>query len=149
MSRRWITLLIASTLTAYGQRPASSEVKPSRSGPGSLATARTELTIPSPPLPKVAPTPGPNTFKPTWETQKGARTYMLGIPAPRGQIVDRNGLPLAQTRVSYNLGLSFPTPLNFSETEALLFAQKQVTLARSLTGRPISLTQDQVLKHYK
>ena len=34
--------------------------------------------------------------KPTWETQKQARTFSLLIPAPRGQITDRNGLPLAQ-----------------------------------------------------
>ncbi|PWU05798.1 MAG: hypothetical protein C5B47_08510, partial [Verrucomicrobia bacterium] len=32
--------------------------------------------------------------KPSWETQKQARTYQLLIPAPRGQIVDRNGDPL-------------------------------------------------------
>ena len=31
--------------------------------------------------------------KPTWETQKQARTFQLGIPAPRGQITDRNGYP--------------------------------------------------------
>ena len=32
--------------------------------------------------------------RPTWETQKQARTYLLHIPAPRGQITDRNGAPL-------------------------------------------------------
>ncbi len=31
--------------------------------------------------------------KPTWETQKQARTYQLAIPAPRGLITDRNGKP--------------------------------------------------------
>src|SRR5687767_2279534 len=50
-------------------------------------------------------------FTPSWETQKQARTYLLGIPAPRGQIVDRHGNPLAQTRVSHNLAIAFPTPL--------------------------------------
>ena len=49
--------------------------------------------------------------RPTWETQKQARTYLLNVPAPRGQITDRHGAPLAQTRVAFNLGLSFPTPL--------------------------------------
>ena len=37
---------------------------------------------------------------PTWETQKQARTFQLGIPAPRGQITDRNGYPFAQNRLS-------------------------------------------------
>ena len=149
MSRRWITLFIASTVAVYGQRPASKGIDPSQPGPASLATARTELTIPSPALPKVAPTPGPNTFKPTWETQKGARTYLLGIPAPRGQIVDRNGQPLAQTRVSYNLGISFPTPLTFDDAELKRFAEKQVLLARNLTGRTMSVAEETLLKHYR
>ncbi len=38
------------------------------------------------------------TIVPTFETQKLARTYILDIPAPRGQITDRHGVPLAQTR---------------------------------------------------
>jgi penicillin-binding protein 2 len=140
-------LAILSLLPAAPAQEAVSRVQP-------VASAKTDVNIPGiPPAPQpkavTGTVPSANGFTPTWETQKGARTYMLGIPAPRGQIVDRNGLPLAQTRVSYNLGLSFPTPLNFSEHDALLFAQEQVSLARSLTGRPISLTQEQVLKHYK
>lgn len=88
-------------------------------------------------------------FEPTWETQKQARTFLLSIPAPRGQIVDRHGSPLAQTRVSYNLGVAFPTPLSFSDREAVLFAQRQVQAAQALLGRPITLLQEQALKHYK
>lgn len=88
-------------------------------------------------------------FSPTWETQKGARTYVLGIPAPRGQIVDRNGAPLAQSRVSYNLAIAFPTPPTLSEREVLAFAARQVAQARVLTGRPLTLNSEGVLKHYK
>jgi hypothetical protein len=55
-------------------------------------------------------TPFEETIVPTFETQKLARTYVLDIPAPRGLITDRNGLPLAQNRLSYNLAISFPTP---------------------------------------
>lgn len=36
-----------------------------------------------------------------------ARTITLKIPAPRGQIVDRNGEPFAQSRVAYQVGLQF------------------------------------------
>jgi penicillin-binding protein 2 len=86
---------------------------------------------------------------PTWDTQKQARTYVLNIPAPRGQIVDRNGNPLAQTRVSYNLGVVFPTPLTFNDAQVLQYAEPQIMLARSITGRAISITQDLLLKHYK
>jgi penicillin-binding protein 2 len=87
--------------------------------------------------------------KPTWETQKQARTFVLGIPAPRGQITDRNGKPLAQTRLSYNLAISFPTPLDWDDARVLSFARQQITLASGLLGRQISLTDDAILNHYK
>ena len=88
--------------------------------PRAQAVASTGAASAAVPLPSQAPAkPGPATgdtgFTPTWETQKHAQTFLLGIPAPRGQIVDRNGNPLAQTRVSYNLAIAFPTPLTFSE----------------------------------
>lgn len=98
------------------------------------------------------PLPGPapeEALTPTWETQKQARTYLLGIPAPRGQITDRNGNPLAQTRVSSNLAIEFPTPLKFSDSEALEFAHRQIGIARGVLGRrDIDVPDDQVLKHY-
>lgn len=87
--------------------------------------------------------------KPTWETQKQARTFVLGIPAPRGQITDRNGKPLSQTRLSYNLAISFPTPLDWDDAKVLSFARQQITLASGLLGRQISLTDDAILNHYK
>ena len=95
------------------------------------------------------PAPAAPAFAPTWDTQKHARTYVLNIPAPRGQIVDRHGSPLAQTRVSYNLALVFPTPPTFSDAQVLQFAEPQILLARNLTGRPISISQELLLKHYK
>lgn len=62
-----------------------------------------------------AATPFEETIQPTWETQKHARTYLLDIPAPRGQITDRPGTPLAQNKLSYHLEIDFPTPLVFSD----------------------------------
>lgn len=88
--------------------------------------------------------------KPTWETQKKARTFELGIPAPRGQITDRNGKPLAQTRLSYNLAISFPTPLDYSDARAVAFARQQITLAQAfLKGRNLQLTDEAIINHYK
>lgn len=87
--------------------------------------------------------------KPTWETQKQARTFVLGIPAPRGQIVDRNGRPLAQTRLSYNLAVSFPAPLDWTDNRILAFARQQITLARGLLGRDIQVSDEAILNHYK
>ena len=87
--------------------------------------------------------------KPTWETQKKARTFILGIPAPRGQITDRNGKPLAQSRLSYNLAISFPAPLDWPDSKVLAFATQQVTLASGLLKKPLSVSDEAILNHYK
>ncbi len=87
--------------------------------------------------------------RPTWETQKQARTYLLHIPAPRGQITDRNGAPLAQSRIAYNLGLSFPTPLEFSDGQAVNFARSQILTAQKLLGRKFDVPDDALVQHYK
>ncbi|MEO8205964.1 MAG: penicillin-binding protein 2 [Chthoniobacterales bacterium] len=87
--------------------------------------------------------------KPTWETQKQARTYQLAIPAPRGQITDRQGRPFAQTRLSYNLAINFPSPLNYSDKKILDFARQQITLAKGMLKRDIDISDKAILNHYK
>ncbi len=87
--------------------------------------------------------------RPTWETQKQARTYLLNIPAPRGQITDRNGAPLAQSRVAYDLGLIFPTPLEFSDGEVVNFARSQILTAEKLLKRKFDVNDDALVQHYK
>ena len=102
-----------------------------------------------------APAPAPSSKRgdtrlaPTWETQKGAQSFVLGIPAPRGQITDRNGAALAQTRVSYNLAVAFPMPAKFADAEVLAFARGEIARAQTLTGRPIVFNAESALKHYK
>jgi penicillin-binding protein 2 len=87
--------------------------------------------------------------KPTWETQKQARTFSLLIPAPRGQITDRNGLPLAQNRVSYNLAIIFPTPLDWTDEKIVSFARRQIALSSSLINRDMKVADATILNHYK
>lgn len=89
------------------------------------------------------------TIKPTWLTEKFARTYTLKIPAPRGQIVDRNGEPLAVTRVCQNLGINFPTPLDYPDAKAVVFAREQIEKAERLTGRKIAITDKTIERHYR
>ena len=102
-----------------------------------------------------APAPAPSSkagdtrLAPTWETQKGAQSFVLGIPAPRGQIVDRKGMPLAQSRVSYNLAVAFPMPAKLGDADVLAFARKEIARAQTLTGRPIVFNSEGALKHYK
>lgn len=98
--------------------------------------------------PSPAPSAADSSYAPSWETQKQARTYLLSIPAPRGQITDRNGDPLAQNRVSYNLAINFPTPLDFSKEKVLEFAHEQMATAQKMLKDPIGISDDAILKHY-
>ena len=100
--------------------------------------------------PPVAPPPvAPVTIQPSWETQQNARSYTFSIPAPRGQITDRNGVPLARNRIAQNLAVIFPTPLKLTDAEAQQYVADQMTLASRLLGRPVQMDPDKALKHYK
>src|SRR5207248_7438698 len=100
------------------------------------------------PSTRTAPQTEEETIFPTFETQKLARTYILDVPAPRGQITDRNGEPLAQNKLSYNLAINFPTPLDFSDTQALSFASEKIDRTARLIGRKIKISDDEILRHY-
>src|ERR1700720_3254103 len=105
----------------------------------------------------LAPTPAPSpnasseeeTIIPTFETQKLARTYILDVPAPRGQITDRNGAPLAQNRLSYNLVINFPTPLDFSDAQALSYTREKIDEAAKSIGRRFRISDETILRHYR
>src|SRR5213595_3923989 len=103
------------------------------------------------PTPALSPSTSPEeeTIVPTFETQKLARTFMLDIPAPRGQITDRNGMPLAQNRLSYNLVITFPTPLNFSDAQALSYTREKIDEAGKLIGRRFRISDEAILRHYR
>src|SRR5437870_13847027 len=98
--------------------------------------------------PAASPTPSEEAIIPTFETQKLARTYILDVPAPRGQITDRNGVPLAQNRISYNLAINFPTPLDFSDAQALSFAREKIDKAGKVIGRTLPISDQAILRHY-
>src|SRR4051795_2414378 len=103
------------------------------------------------PMPASSPSSSPDeeTIVPTFETQKLARTFMLDIPAPRGQITDRNGVPLAQNRLSYNLVITFPTPLNFSDAQALSYTREKIDGAGKLIGRRFRISDQAIIRHYR
>ena len=101
------------------------------------------------PAPASGATPFEETIVPTFETQKLARTYVLDIPAPRGQITDRNGAPLAQNRLSYSLALNYPTPLDFSDAQLLSFAHEKIRAVEKLLGRSLKISDDLIKRHYR
>jgi penicillin-binding protein 2 len=97
---------------------------------------------------EVAPA-NPTHMTPSWETQRQAATYALAIPGPRGQITDRNGVPLAQTRVSHNLSVVFPTPFDFTDRQVIDFVNRAAASAHGLTSRPIGFSDDAAVQHYR
>jgi penicillin-binding protein 2 len=100
------------------------------------------------PSPSIAGSPIEETIVPTFETQKLARTYVLDIPAPRGLITDRNGTPLAQNRLSNNLAITFPTPLDFSDPQLLSYAHEKIQAAEKLLGRSLKISDELIKRHY-
>lgn len=122
-----------------------------------LVFALTGLSRAQTPTPEVSrTTPAPKSDEnaldeeivPTFETQRLARAYILDIPAPRGQIVDRNGMPLAQNKLTYNLAINFPTPLDFTDAQVLDFLHQQMAKAAKLIGRQPRVGDDAILRHY-
>jgi len=88
-------------------------------------------------------------IKPTWETQKQARTHQFSLPAPRGQITDRHGSPLAQNRVGYNLALAFPPGEPMTEPQLLRYATERFQAAERILGRPLPFNREAVARHYQ
>ena len=91
----------------------------------------------------------PETIAPAWETRTDFRTYYFEIPAPRGLITDRNGEPLAQSRVAYHLALAFPTGAPMTDAQVVDFARQNLSAAADLLRRPVELTTVQLLDHYR
>ncbi|SKB06801.1 penicillin-binding protein 2 [Prosthecobacter debontii] len=82
-------------------------------------------------------------------TQKEARTMRLSIPAPRGQIVDRNGVALATNRVVHYLALNFPFMPKATPEAILNYAKGKIAEANRLLGKNWSLPDDRLLSHYE
>lgn len=82
-------------------------------------------------------------------TQKEARTMRLSIPAPRGQIVDRNGVTFASNRVVNYLALNFPFMDKTTPEKILAFAKGKINAANRLLGKNWSLPDDRLLSHYE
>ncbi len=84
-----------------------------------------------------------------WETRTEARTLIQAIPAPRGQITDRNGLPLAQNLVGYFVSLKLPYLVGADDSKVIAYAGERMRFASTLLGADWSLSDRKILNHYK
>ena len=82
-------------------------------------------------------------------TRKDARTITLKIPAPRGGIVDREGLPLAQNQVAYQVGLQFKQFENADQDFVVNWARTRLDSLQAVVKNLIPKTDDELFDHYK
>jgi penicillin-binding protein 2 len=105
--------------------------------------------IPAAPPPPLEVVPKKD-LKAGYRTEKEARTFTLSVPAPRGQIVDRNGIAFAQSRVAYYLALNFPyLGPKATDAEILTYAHERIAHANAALRKQWSLPNDRLLTHYK
>jgi penicillin-binding protein 2 len=86
----------------------------------------------------------------SWQTQKDARTLLLRVPAPRGQIVDRNGYCLANNNVGFYYAIQFPRFENPTDEQVLAYARERVDfISKRLPETPWEIKDEDILAHYK
>ena len=85
----------------------------------------------------------------TLENQPDARTFVLTVPAPRGMILDRNGVPLAQTKVVYYAAINFPTLKEASDAEILVYAHQRIAEANRYAISDWVLDDEVILSHFR
>ena len=80
---------------------------------------------------------------------KNARVITLAIPAPRGQILDREGEPFAQNRVTYRLALQFPQFENASEEFVVAWARKRLEELKAIHPKSADKSDADLWAHYQ
>ena len=82
-------------------------------------------------------------------TRKDARTITLKIPAPRGQIVDREGAPMAQNRVAYQVALQFRQFENADRDFVVNWARTRLDALQALVKNQVEKSDDELYDHYR
>lgn len=82
-------------------------------------------------------------------TRKDARTITLKIPAPRGLIVDREGEPLAQNQVAYQVALQFRQFENADRDFVINWARTRLDSLQALVKTVVTKTDDELYDHYR
>jgi penicillin-binding protein 2 len=143
----WARIIPLCSVVLLAGSAAAQSTPPEPAPPGSLPSA---ARIPGNPVASGSSSSAPaSAYNPTWESQKQARTWVFNVPAPRGQICDRNGEPLVQQRVGSNLGISFPRPFQLQDEEVDAFVAGEARKIGALLGREILVQPGAAQKHYR
>ncbi|MFU8893883.1 MAG: peptidoglycan D,D-transpeptidase FtsI family protein [Luteolibacter sp.] len=82
-------------------------------------------------------------------TQRDARAITLKIPAPRGQITGREGKPLAQTTVAYQIGLQYPQFDQADQTYIIQWGRTRLDQLQELIKNPLTRSDEELADHYR
>lgn len=82
-------------------------------------------------------------------TRKDARTITQKIPAPRGEIVDREGAPIAQNQVAYQIALQYKQFENADRDFVINWARTRLDSLQGLVKNGIPKTDDELFDHYR
>lgn len=80
---------------------------------------------------------------------KNARVISLAIPAPRGQILDREGEPLAQSSVSFQAALQFPQFESATQEYVVSWARKRISELKLFLPKCADKSDAELWAHYK
>ncbi|MFT6177778.1 MAG: penicillin-binding protein 2 [Paracoccaceae bacterium] len=79
-----------------------------------------------------------------------ARTMTISIPAPRGLILDREGRPLAQSKMAYHLALDFTAYKGPADSQsAVAWAHQKVTAANTLIDGDQTYSDKKLATYYR
>ncbi len=115
-----------------------------------IAVGSDPKALPKPDFKKKSEPVGPNQLGSSILTRTEARTFTFTVPAPRGQILDRHGYPLAQTKVAWYAAIAFPMLGKDVENEAILrYAGERIIRVNKLLGTNWDLSGKIVINHYR
>lgn len=81
--------------------------------------------------------------------RKDARVISLKIPAPRGQIVDRNGEPFAQNEVAYQVALQYQQFQDVNRAYVIEWARTRMAKLEGVIEISSLKTDDELYDHYR
>lgn len=81
--------------------------------------------------------------------RRDARTITLKIPAPRGQITDRYGLPVAQSEVVYQVALQYRQFESADRDFIVQWGRTRLDSLEKLIENPVPRTDDELHDHYR
>jgi len=115
-----------------------------------LGVDATEAPVTASEVRAQAPPENPGQVGSSVLTRTEARTFTFSIPAPRGQILDRNGYPLAQNKVAHYAAITFPfLGSEVSDAEVLRYAGERMVHVNNILGTNWDLAGKVVIEHYR